>query len=107
MAHVAYENALGGTTTNWQRIRITTNRGRVAEFTVQYEIDLNARRVAVIRYDSAHGFPHLDVLNRRGKVVAKMPLPGEPTLGEALQIGIDDLRYNWQTHRRRFLGEEP
>lgn len=63
------------------------------------------QRVAVIRYDCAHGFPHKDVLNLRGDVVMKVPLPRHLTTKEALDFAISDIKENWLTYRQRFLGE--
>lgn len=92
---------------DWIRIRFTTHRGQVINFTAQYETMVEDRRVAVVRHDSAHGFPHTDVLNRRGEVVSKTPLPGNPTLNEALQLAVVDLKRNWNAYRARFFGDQP
>lgn len=91
---------------DWIRIRFNTRRGKVTEFTAQYETTVEGKRVAVVRHDSAHGFPHTDVLNRRGQVVSKTPLPGNPSLNDALQIAVTDLKHNWRVYRARFLGEQ-
>ncbi len=56
------------------------------------------------RYDSAHGRPHRDVLDRRGNLVEKRWLDGR-TLGEVLTEGANDLRTNWPRYRARFFGE--
>lgn len=105
MATTAYEFGPENRRRDWVRNRITTDRGDVVNFTVQYEIEMRGRRVAVIRYDCAHGFPHVDVLNLRGDVVAKEPLPAYLSMKEALNFGIADIRQNWNVYRQRFLGE--
>jgi hypothetical protein len=106
MGETAYVEALEQAQRNWMRTRIMTDRGDVIDFTVQYETLDRGRRVAVIRYDSAHGFPHIDVLNRRGNVIEKTPLPTSMSMKEALQFGISDIKQNWRTYRLRFFGDE-
>ena len=88
---------------DWLRLRITTHRGQVTEFLVQYETMIEDARIPVVRYDGAHGFAHRDVLNRRGDVVEKRRLPGGLSFGEALQVGERDLRVNWRRYRQAFF----
>ncbi|MDQ3695072.1 MAG: hypothetical protein M3464_15800 [Chloroflexota bacterium] len=105
MANIDFVNDLADDETDWQRVRIRTNRGRVTDFTVQYETTVDGNRLAVIRYDSAHGFPHVDVMNRRGELVEKTPMPDNPPLNEALQFAVGDIKRNWPVYRRRFFEE--
>ena len=100
-----YDFAVEQNRRDWIRIRIDKQRGRVIHYTAQYETEIDGERGPVIRHDSAHGFPHIDVLNRRGEVVSKTPLPGTPSLNDALQIAVADLKRNWKAYRARFLGE--
>lgn len=106
MAQIAYVNDLGEDQSDWMRVRMTSIRGQVTEFTVQYETEDVEHRRPVIRYDTAHGFAHADVMNRRGELVAKTPLPADLSFGEALQSAINDVKQNWREHRRRFFEEE-
>jgi hypothetical protein len=53
----------------WLRMRFTTVRGDVTAFTIQYETTIGEDRVPVVRYDSAHGCAHRDLLDRRGRVI--------------------------------------
>lgn len=105
MRSISYQDMLGWQGTDWLRVRVTTDRGEVLNFTVQYETIVRGERLAVVRYDCAHGFPHVDILDRRGEVVSKEPLLDLPSLGVALTRGIADIRKNWQAYRSRFLGE--
>lgn len=98
-----HDLALDDRALNWLRLRITTARGRVTGFLVQYETTLGGKRIPVVRYDGAHGFAHQDVLDRRGNVVEKRRLPADLTFDEALQVGERDLRVNWRRYRRAFL----
>ncbi len=53
------------------------------------------------RYDTAHGTPHIDVLNWRGKTKDKIWMPQLPP-GEAMTFAIDDIKTNFKTYIRRF-----
>ena len=90
----------------WIRYRFTTESGQVTMFTIQYETTIGEERMPVVRYDNAHGFAHRDLLDRRGRIIAKNPLVGVPTSKEALQIGERDILDNWQRYRQRFFGDE-
>jgi len=105
MADIAFEDDLGEAQRDWLRTRITTKRGDVVDFTAQYETLDRGRRVAVIRYDCAHGFPHVDVLNLHGDVVVKESLPSYLSMKEALNFGIDDIEDRWRAYKQRFFGE--
>lgn len=89
----------------WIRYRFTIDRGQVRTFTIQYETTAGEERMPVVRYDNAHGFAHRDLLDRRGRIIAKNPLVGTPTPKEALQIGEQDILDNWQRYRQRFFGD--
>jgi hypothetical protein len=90
----------------WIRYRFTTERGQVMTFTIQYETTVGDERMPVVRYDNAHGFAHRDLLDRRGRIIAKHPLVGAPTPKEALQIGERDILEHWLSYRQRFFGDQ-
>ena len=48
-------------------------KGKIVFFRIQYETKIQNTWYPVIRYDSAHGFAHRDVLNIRGEII-KTPL---------------------------------
>jgi hypothetical protein len=48
------------------RVRFKKYRGRIVEFVVQYETLVSAQWQPVIRYDTAHGSPHTDVMKPDG-----------------------------------------
>jgi hypothetical protein len=77
----------------------------VTRFTIQYETVVGEERFPVVRYDNAHGFPHRDLLDRRGRIIAKHPLAGAPTPKEALHIGERDILEKWQRYRQQFFGD--
>lgn len=106
MPTIEYESPLDHTGMEWFRFRVSTLRGRVVTFTVQYETTVNDRRLPVVRFDNAHGFAHRDTLNRRGEVIAKTRLAGEPPPEVAAMIGKRDIEANWHRYRDAFFGEQ-
>ena len=71
---------------------------------VQLEVEVQNEWRPVIRYDTAHGFVHIDRFTREGKV-SKERL--SLTRGEALTRAERDIKQNWATYRENFLsGEE-
>lgn len=90
---------------NQLRVRISTERGRVLLFAVQYEASFGGRRLAVARYDSGHGVAHRDLLDRHGHNVDKRWFPGLP-LDQALDYAIRDFKLNWRRHRSDFIRRE-
>jgi hypothetical protein len=82
-----------------------TQARRVTEFVVQLEIEIRNEWKPVIRYDSAHGFAHIDRYNLRGRA-RKERL--ELSFSEALTRAERDIKQNWSVYRERFLrGEWP
>lgn len=86
-----------------RRVRHVRVEARVVEFMVQYEIRVGEEWYPVVRYDTAHGFAHQDILHWQ-RPAEKRDLPsGDYNL--ALSYAEDDLRRNWRVHRERFLRE--
>jgi len=80
-----------------------TERGRVVEFMIQLELEVENEWRPVIRYDTAHGFVHVDRFTRRGKrTKERLSL----TRGEALTRAERDIKQNWAVYRERFLSGE-
>lgn len=77
----------------------------IVEFIVQLEVLIDGKWHPVIRYDTAHGFAHCDIIHYSGKI-EKVKMP---TLDyrEALTYADNDLIENWQIYRGRFLKEAP
>ena len=89
---------------NRLRARFEIERGSVLSFMVQLEsrFDEYSEWVPVVRYDTAHGFAHLDRLHPYG-ATAKSAMPSQD-YSEALQLAIDDLTSKWVEYRRRYEG---
>lgn len=83
-------------------VTIEKERGTVKGFVINYVATVSGKDHSVVRYDTRHGFPHKDVVGQDGRVEHKEQLPNLDwhTL---VDIAIDDLKANWQTHRRRFV----
>ena len=90
-----YRRPLDDSLVEWLRVRFATEGGQVTAFVAQYETIVNDKPVPVVRYDTAHGLPHFDVLYRRGRVVDKVRLPDQPTLGIALTSALEDIEGTW------------
>lgn len=84
------------------RFELETARGKITRFVVQYETLVNDRWYPVVRYDTAHGFAHKDVLNLRGKVIRKITL-GSMDYKQALDVAIDDIKSHWKEYKKEFL----
>lgn len=76
-----------------------TARGKVIEFIVQLEIEIKGEWKPAIRYNSAHGFPHIDHCNIRGDT-KKEEL--KLSLAEALTLADVDINQNWEFYKKKF-----
>jgi len=105
MPEIEFDVVLDNAELEWMRMRLTTVRGRVVTYTVQYETTLDGQRVPVVRFDNAHGFPHRDLLNRSGRIIEKRPIPGNLSPEAALAQGEIEIRRNWPRYRAAFFGD--
>jgi hypothetical protein len=78
-----------------------TERGRVARFVVQYETFVEGEWRPVIRYDTAHGFPHIDRILPDGAVEKILLFTKD--LGEALTFADHDIDENWERYKEAYL----
>ncbi|MFH1701939.1 MAG: hypothetical protein ABIB41_00735 [Nitrospirota bacterium] len=77
-----------------------TDKGKVTAFTVQLEVFVNDQWQEVIRYDSAHGFAHIDKYYLDGRKIKK---DLNLKLSEALTLADDDIKENWKAYQKAFL----
>jgi hypothetical protein len=75
----------------------------IVYFRLQLETRIRDRWEPVVRYDSAHGFAHRDLLDHSGNV-QKTPL-FNMDYNEALTFAENDLKANWNSYKRRFMGD--
>jgi hypothetical protein len=84
------------------RVDFETDRGEVvALHVVQYETKIGGEWRPVARYDTAHGFFHLDLYTIQGTVKYRIFVP---ELSQALTFAIDDLKASWRLYKRQFRG---
>jgi len=77
--------------------------GHIVAFVVQYEVWINGEWHPVLRYDTAHGYPHRDILHPNG-TQTKEDL-SHYTNAEVLTIGQRDIVENWIPYRAAYLKE--
>ena len=76
------------------------DEGKITCFCVQLEVFVNNAWFVVIRYDSSHGFAHIDQYKLNGiKVKKELHL----SLSEALTFADEDIKENWKICQKRFL----
>jgi hypothetical protein len=85
------------------RVIIFVERPRsVVAFTVQYETIIDGTIYPVVRYDSAHGYPHRDTLDSEARVIDKFWLAGWAIV-DALDHAVKDVKTNYRTYRAAFV----
>lgn len=87
------------------RLRVRAHRiGRtIVEFAVQYEAQFEGQWHPIVRYDTAHGFAHRDLMRPDGRV-DKEPLPWQ-TYSVALTMATQELKSRWRDYRQRYEEE--
>lgn len=78
-------------------------QGKIIEFSTQLEVKIKDRWYVALRYDTAHGYSHKDILHADGRA-EKVPL-GISDYNEALTFAQIDLDTNWQIYKKRFHKE--
>lgn len=86
-----------------RRTRHLREHNNIIEFVVQYELNIKNKWYPVVRYDTAHGFAHKDILSYTGNV-RKERLPFDD-FNLALTFAEKDLKDNWQKYKEHFLKE--
>ena len=79
-----------------------TEKGKISGFVVQYEILLENKWMPVVRYDTAHGYAHKDLINPDGS--KEKIFMGVVDLNEALTLADRDINENWERYKDRYLG---
>jgi hypothetical protein len=98
MRTVEFRTLLDGK--NALRVRFVIDQGVVTKFVTQLECRYNDHWVAIVRYDTAHGFAHCDRMHPY-EPTTKVRLETE-IYGEALTFALDDLTENWRRYRLRY-----
>ena len=91
-------------TTDTQLRHIHTHwKNEVTSFTVQLEVYVKNKWQPMVRYDTAHGFTHRDIIHGDG-TKEKTPL-FISDFKEALTFSDKDLKTNWRIYREQYLKE--
>jgi len=78
-------------------VELLAVRGEIVEFVVRLMRHEDDAVWCVARYDTAHGKPHLDIVDRRGRVVYKEWLLNM-SFEQALQYAIVDFKNNHEKY---------
>jgi len=78
-------------------------QGRIVRFRIQYEARIGERWHAIVRYDTAHGRPHKDILHPDGSQ-SKVKFYSYSE-AEVLTLGERDIKTNWQHYRADYERE--
>ena len=100
MQEIEYLIYLTAESTDRLRAHAQKEKGIILEFVVQYEALISEQWQPIVRYDTAHGFAHKDVMKADGKTI-KQPLFFE-TYNLAFTYATIDLKVNWKKYRDDF-----
>ena len=103
MGEKEFFKSLGTKGTDRLRMKIVTEKGVVVSLLIQYEAFIENKWYALVRYDTAHGFPQRDVMHPNGDQ-EKFPL-AFPDLKTVLQYAEQDIRDRWQWYKERYIKE--
>ena len=79
-------------------VEYVTIQGRMVSFVIRLEkIQKDGKWRLVARYDTCHGWPHLDVVNGKGELVLKRWMEGMDT-GEAFRWAVLDFEENHEKY---------
>lgn len=77
--------------------------GRIVRFRIQYEAYIRNKWHAIVRYDTAHGRPHKDIMHPDG-AQNKVEFFNYPR-DEVLTLGERDIKANWKRYRVEYEQE--
>ena len=78
-------------------VEYTTIQGQMVSFVIRLEkIQENGEWRLTARYDTCHGVPHLDVVDKNGKLILKKWMPGL-TQEEAFAQALLDFEQNHES----------
>jgi hypothetical protein len=82
------------------RVHITKERGLILSFVVQLECLVEGDWCPIVRYDTAHGFAHRDILRPDG-TQEKQPIP-VTDFNEALTYAQRDIKAHWRSYLEQY-----
>ena len=103
MRTIEYVYVLSPEETDRLRVRASRIGPEIVAFAVQYEAYLRGRWHPIVRFDTAHGFAHRDLMHPDGRV-DKEPLAWD-TYNVALTYTTQELKAHWAQYRQRYEAE--
>ena len=100
MQEIEYLIYLTAESTDRLRVYAQKERSIILEFVVQYETMISEEWQPIVRYDTAHGFAHRDIMKADGETI-KQPLFFE-TYNLAFTYATIDLKANWKKYIEDF-----
>ncbi|MEW6327538.1 MAG: hypothetical protein AB1487_08095 [Thermodesulfobacteriota bacterium] len=85
------------------RVSALKRKGEILRFVVQYEALIENKWRAIIRYDTAHGFAHKDIIHYDGEK-EKQPLYFAD-MNLAFTFAIQELKISWRWYRSAYERE--
>lgn len=82
------------------RVSFATTQGVVQSLVVQYEAFIEDEWRPVVRFDTAHGFFHMDNAKPDGE--DEKHVLSFTDLGDALTFALDQIGSRWEEFRRRY-----
>ena len=83
-------------------VQFITINGVNTGYVIRLTAEINGIKYEIRRYDSAHGTPHIDILNLKGKTIEKIWMP-QLDFGDAMTFAIEDIKLNFEIYVRRFI----
>ena len=83
------------------RVRFKKDRGKIIEFVIQYETLVRNEWQAVVRYDTAHGRPHTDIIMPDG--TKEKRLLHFPNFNDAFSYAEEDVKVKWEYYRKKYF----
>ena len=82
-------------------VRVVLEDGVTLDFSVQYLARIGERWYPVVRFDTVHGGPHVDVASPDGTSVR---IDLDPGLGyrQAFDMALTDISRQWRHYREEF-----
>src|SRR5215510_9540313 len=80
---------------------MVVDEGKIIRFVVQYETLIAGEWCPVVRYDTAHGFAHKDVLSPGGGIERKIAV--SYAYNEAFTNAEIDIKLNWHRYKEEYL----
>jgi len=85
------------------RVVAEKERGKIIKFTVQYEAFLANQWCPIVRYDTAHGFAHRDVMHPNAPAEKQSIVFTD--YNQAFTYAIQDIKHSWEQYRAQYEGE--